>query len=274
MLLVAEQDPPKSGQPGDETWKTYSPPVSQPYPETPSTPPPEQLPPTHVPYGAKQDYSGTYPPAPGSPGVTLPSNLLSTKTRGCGWIAFVVTAVVFLGIVFGVIAIVRAVSDGFDGLDDGLGGVFDAGEKPDLHSAAGFEDMLDALSNETGSTTVMEVVLYPEYAVLTIPADGNSKRYYSYYYDGDLQRTSQGTTESKRFDLSTIDPAVMVKLIDKAKTATVEDPTTVYAIIEAPAEYMNGAWFSVYASNAFAESGYFTADKNGKIIQEYAPPPQ
>ena len=184
-----------------------------------------------------------------------------------------VTAVVFIGIIIGIIAVVRAVTDGIGGLDDGLGDVFDAGEKPDMHSAAGFEDLLDALRNETGGTIVMDAVLYPEYAVLTIPADENSKRYYSYYYDGDLRRTSQGTTEDKRFDLSTIDGTVLVKLIDKAKTETVEDPTTVYAIISAPDQFISGAWFAVYASNAFSESGYFTADKDGKIIQEYAPPP-
>jgi hypothetical protein len=234
----------------------------------------QPLPPTHVPYGSKQDYAGTYPPAPGTSGVNLDTELLKSKTRGCGWIAILVTAVVFIGIIIGIIAVVRAVTDGVNGLDDGLDGVFDSGEKPDLHSAGGFDDMLDALRAETGGgTTVMQAVLYPEYAVLTIPADETTKRYYSYYYDGDLRKTSQGTTDSKRFDLATIDPAVMVKLIDKAKTETVEDPTMVYAIIEAPDQYSNGAWFSVYASNSFSESGYFTADKDGKIIQEYVPPP-
>ncbi len=147
-----------------------------------------------------------------------------------------------------------------------MGDPFSGIEKPDMHSAAGFNEMVGALEDEMGgSTTVFDVVVYPEYAVVSVPADKTSKRYYSYYYDGDLRRTSQGTTDDIRFDITTIDPNVMVKLINKAETL-VEDPTSVYAIIGAPTEYDQGAWFSVYASNSFSETGYFTADKTGKII--------
>ena len=267
---MAEQDPPKD-TPGDDTWTTYSPPVSQPVPETPPvSEAPEVLPPTHVPYGQAQTYSGTYPPAPGSSGTTtvVSSQLLKGSGRsGCGIVGLVVGLVIFLPTIFGVIAGVKAISGGFDELDDGLGNPFSAPEPPDMESAAAFAGVLDALREETGGTTVFDASIYGEYAVLYVPADKTSKRYYSYYYDGDLRRTSQGTTDYKRFDLSTIDASVLTKLFERAETL-VEDPTSKYVLIRSPEDHMNGAWFSVYATNDFMESGYFTADKAGKVVFE------
>jgi hypothetical protein len=271
---VAAQDPPKPGD-GDEHWTTYSPPVSQPIAETPARPEtPETLPPTHVPYGTKQSYSGTYPPAPGTTVDTvLSSDLVGSKTKGCGVIGLVIALVGFLVVSFGVVAAIKAVSGGWDELKDGMGDPFSALEKPDMHSTEGWNDLVDALGEEMGGgTTVFDVVLYPEYAVVDVPADKTSKRSYSYYFDGDLRRTSQGTTDDTRFDLSTIDPTVLVRLFKKAKTDLVEDPTTVYAIISQPGEFDNGAWFSIYATNAFSETGYFTADKSGKILQTIVTP--
>ena len=86
--------------------------------------------------------------------------------------------------------------------------------------------------------------------MISVPADKTSKRYYSYYYDGDLRRTSQGTTEDVRFDITTIDANVMVRLIDMAKTELVEDPDLGSTRSSGRRrEFTNGAWFSVYASN-------------------------
>ncbi len=249
--------------------------MSQPIEETPAaTAAPDQLPPTHVPYGSPQSYSGTYPPAPGTldPSV-LTSTVVSTSRRGCGIIGLVVAVGVLAPLLFGVVVAIKAISGGFDELKNGMGEPFAGAEKPDLHSAAGFDGLVGALREEMGGgSTVFDVVLYPEYAVVSVPADTTSKRYYSYYYDGGLRRTSQGTTERARFDISTIDASVLVGLFRKAKTQLVEDPTTIYAIIDKPGEYDDGAWFTVYATNSFTETGYFTADKTGRIIQTITTP--
>ncbi|MDQ4052602.1 MAG: hypothetical protein M3237_07860 [Actinomycetota bacterium] len=273
---MAEQDPPQSGNPsgGDETWSTYTPPTSTPAPDAPqASPPPQSIGPTHVPYGSQQSYSGTYPPAPGSIGVSVSSDLVSTTSKGCGGIAAIIGLVTFIPVIIGVIFAIRALSSGFDELDDGLGNPFEGAEKPDMTTAAGFEGMLDALREETGGTTVFEAGLYDGYAVIYTPADKSSKRYYLYYYDGEIRRTSQGTTENTRFDLSTIDASVVVRLLKKAETGLVEDPNSVYLSVRAPKEYDDGAWFHVYASNEFTESGYFTADKTGRTIMEHPPTP-
>jgi hypothetical protein len=229
-----------------------------------------------VPYGNQGSYSGTYPPAPGSTGstgISVSSDLVSSTSKGCGGIAAIIGLVTIIPVIIGIIFAIRALSSGFDELDDGLGNPFVGPEKPDMSTAAGFEQMLDALREETGSTTVFEAGLYDGYAVVYAPADKSSKRYYLYYYDGEIRQTSQGSSDNTRFDLSTIDANVVVKLLKKAETGLVEDPTSAYLSIRAPKEYDNGAWFHVYASNDFMESGYFTADKNGKTVLEYLPKP-
>lgn len=275
---MANQDPPQSGNPsgGDETWSTYTPPGSNPAPDAhQAPPPPTSIGPTHVPYGSKQDYTGTYPPAPGSGSVSVSSDLLTSTSKvgktGCG-IVGIFGMVIFIPVVIGLIFAFRALSGGFDSLDDGIGNPFDGGEKPDMTTAESFDGLLDALREETGSTTVFDASLYGEYAVLWVPADKTSKRYYSYYYDGELRKTSQGSTDYARFDLSTIDASVIPKLFAKAQTL-VENPTSTYVLISSPQEHDQGAWFSVYASNDFQESAYFTADKAGQVVMEYPPAP-
>ena len=266
MLLVAEQDPPQGDVgAGDETYRAYSPPVSQPAPETPARPEtPEVPPPTHVPYGAKQNYSGSYPSALGGTDLSGLDPALLKSSRSCGVVLPIVLLAVFLPLVFGAIGLVKGITGSFDDLTDG-GNPFTR-DKVDMHSVAGFEGLLEALRSNNGGTTVEEVVVYPEYAVVYVPADETSKRYYSMYYDGELSQTSQGTTDYTRFDLSTIDPEILVRLLEKAGTELVEDAIMTYAIIREPRQYDQDAWFSVYASNDFGESGYFTADKRGKII--------
>lgn len=270
---VTEQDPPQQGPPGDETWPTYSPPTSRPPTDAADTELPAQaLPPTHVPYGSSQSYSGTYPPAPGSTTVTVSGDLVSTRTRGCGWIGLLVAFALFIPAVIGVIAGIRAISSGVDGLGDVLeDNPLVAAAPPDLTTPAAFDDLVAAVRQETGGTTVIDVTLYPEYAVVYVPVDATSKRYFLYYYDGELRKTSQGSRPSvdRRFDMSTIDAQLLPRLFQRARTKLVENPTSTYLIIKAPGEHDEGAWFRVYATNDFQESGYFTADQTGKLVSEH-----
>ena len=112
-------------------------------------------------------------------------------------------------------------------------------------------------------------MLYPAYGVVTVPAETRGKRAHSYYYDGDLRRTSQGTTDDPRFDLAQLDPAVMVRLVEPAPAPElVEDPTTVYVIMRRPQDPAGG-WYSVYATNDYTESGYLLADRAGKVVGRY-----
>jgi hypothetical protein len=273
---VATQDPPSDAQggdlpPGNETWPTYTPPTSRPGPDAPEAQP--ALPPTHVEYG-KAQRRGTYPPAPGTSQPLPTGKLVSTRTRSRGWglLVPIVLGVVFLPVIIGAIAVFRGVSDTFDEFDSGFDPPgFVSEPETEVHSVAGFKEMLDALREETGSTTVFDAVLYPGYAVLRVPADKTSKREHSLYWDGDLRRTGQGTSRYTRFDLDSIKPRAVVRLLAGPARQLVEDPTTIYALIHAPPDPDDSAWIYAYATNDYRETGYLAAEKNGKVLKRYLP---
>ena len=238
-------------------WATYEPPV--PATEVPRVgygPPQEQVVSAQVRqmYGAK--------PA-GSPARVL----------------LLVPIVFFLVMVVGAGAVVLGV---MSGVDDGVDTTFeefdDFPDFPDLPdfpapepasgprllTPAGFRGLLDAIDAETGSTTAYEAVLYPDYAVTTVPAQASGTRAISYYYDGELAESTRGTAPYARFDLARIDPAVLARLIRKAR-GLVDDPTSSYVIVRKPQD-TSSSWLAAYASNEFGESAYLRADKDGTVV--------
>lgn len=237
------------------TWSTYTPPEAAP----PSEPVPSEPVPSNL-YG---------PPQTSSPEVARLFGTKPTSKVGCVLIPFAVILLVAVGVIVGVI---NAVSD--DSGDSGDSFINFPGaeetEPPQLFRAQDFDAMLDALREETGSTMVFTAVIYPEYASLDVPVEPTGKRAYSYFYNGELGEPTKGSSTYERFDLADIDPAVMIKLVNKAKNTLIDDPTSWYVIIQKPGPPFNsGGWFSAYASNDFHESGYLLADLDGKIINRY-----
>jgi hypothetical protein len=174
-----------------------------------------------------------------------------------------------IGAVIGVIAaIVSAVQSSnvlAPGEDPGIGQV-------NTMSQEGYAELIDDLVSQTGSSVVFEAVLYPGYAVMQVPVDSTTNRYEYRYWDGSLdEATSKSTTDYERFNLTEVDPAVIVALVDEARSR-VEDPESWYAIVRRPDdEYDNGTWISAYATNEFGESAYLGGDLEGNITWE--PPP-
>ena len=151
---------------------------------------------------------------------------------------------------------------------DGRGSTSTGGEPASqpvapLISAAGFDQLLEALEEKTGSTTVVDLTLYPRYAVAVVPLPGGKGRTLSLYYDGDIRETSLGTSDDATLDLRKVDPQVLVMLSRKARNA-VEDPNQWYLILGAPDT--QGAVIYAYASNAYGEGGYVAADLRGKVV--------
>ena len=104
-------------------------------------------------------------------------------------------------------------------------------------SRDGYRDLVRAVSKATGSTDAFEAVIYPGYAVLTLPVDPTSQREDRWYWDGELDSLdSKGTSSYERLDLAS-------------------DPS-------------DGASIRVYASNEYSESAYLSAEPDGTIVHD------
>jgi hypothetical protein len=138
----------------------------------------------------------------------------------------------------------------------------------DVLSVRGFDDLLAAVKAETGGTSVFDATIYPSYAVLQLPVDRETLRQSAYYWDGRTLKASDsfGRSSDPRIDLTTIDPAAMLRLSHRVRRI-VDQPTSWYVVIGAPDDFDKAVVYA-YASNKFSEGGYISADAHGKVVRK------
>ena len=183
------------------------------------------------------------------------------------WLLFVLIPI---GLVVGVIAIIAAIVSGVQsavsdgdppiapGADPGRGEV-------NVLSPEGFADLVAALEEETGSSTVFEAVLYPGYAVVSVPVDATTDAFALVL----LGRRAGREREQEHHHLRALRPGGhrpdrRVSVVDQAR-AKVEDPQSWYSIIRAPSDTDDDTWIWGYATNEYGESGYLGSDQAGTI---------
>ena len=121
-----------------------------------------------------------------------------------------------------------------------------------VHTVEGYNDMVDALREETGATYAFTAVLYPRYAVLEVPT-GTNNRYQNFYWDGEELELKdiKGTTDDGQVDLSLVDPQQMIDMLNLVR-GRLDNPENWYVIIGD--SFGAGPQISAYASNDFGES--------------------
>jgi hypothetical protein len=131
----------------------------------------------------------------------------------------------------------------------------------------GYRDLVTALDEEVGSTLVFSVVLYPRYAVLTVPEKPTGKRHGYWYWDGHglANNESKGTTDGPRVDLESVDFEVVIDLLEDVR-GRIEDPDSWYVSIDSIAT--EGPRMAAYATNEYGEGAYVVATLQGEIIYE------
>jgi hypothetical protein len=245
--VPAEMPPP------DPTFEPYSPPQTPPVTE----PDPSFTPPANIQYGE---------PLSPSAGTPITYGTSSTRSGGGAKFVWLFVAILIAGISVPIIIGIKSVVDTAGGVINELNP-----ETPDVISTEGLADLTAALKKETGSTEAFRVVLYPEYAVVTAPADANSKRSINYYWNGNLRESNKGTeTNGTRFDLAEIDAAVLTKLLGQVRKI-VEGATTQYVVVSPPFVDGQEDWISAHATNEFNESGYVSATLDGKVVRKVKP---
>ncbi len=248
--------------------------------QTPGVPP-TPLPPTHQSTYEPSSYespgyqAASYPTPTHETLTTLSPVSQPRRSSGLGsMVALLLAVVVVLASAGAGVYFLSEWAGGLQGPDgrgtattSGAGGV---GAEPEsqpmapLISVVGFKQFVDALREETGSTSVVDLTVYPQYAVAVVPLPGGKGRTQSLYYDGDIRETNLGTSTDKPFDLRKVDAPLRVALSRKARKA-IDEPTQWYLILRAPD--VEGAVIYAYASNKYSEGGYISARLDGKIVR-------
>jgi hypothetical protein len=205
-----------------------------------------------------------------------------TKTGGKalgGIIGLVVLISVIVPIVGVVIGLVSA-KDTFDDIDFGqpvdettyLPGQQPGEDGVNVHTLEGWESLLAAVDETTGSTTVFDATLYPRYAVVSVPEGPRGKRYRNFYWDGRelAEQSFKSTTDDPRIDLASFDASVWITLLEDVR-GRVEDPTSWYVTIGSDPT-TNEPRLAVYASNDYSEGAYLLATADGTVTYENAYP--
>jgi Domain of unknown function (DUF1707) len=137
----------------------------------------------------------------------------------------------------------------------------------DVLSTKGYDAMVRTIKHFTGSTKVYDAVLYPGYAVLQLPVDPGTRHEELYRWDGDLvSMGSLGSTNDRALDLAAIDPAVLVRLSERARRHLVDDPSSWYVILHDRGASDPSVIYA-YASNKYGEGGYLSATIKGKVTR-------
>ena len=138
----------------------------------------------------------------------------------------------------------------------------------ELTTAKGYDRLVSAVEEKTGSTTVFTATIYAGYALIEVPVDAQSQRSFGYHYDGRLQElTERGTSDQERLELDRIDGTTVATLM-KRVNRLVQDPTSSYLLVNAPGQEA-GVCLSAYALNEGKDTAYLDARCDGSIVRRY-----
>jgi hypothetical protein len=204
---------------------------------------------------------------------------LAAAKSGGKWVGGIIGLVVLVSVIVPIVGVVIGVVSARDTFDD-----FDFGEPvnettylpgqtPDengvnVHTVSGIEEMLAGLREETGGTIAFDAVLYPRYAVVSVPEAATGKRYRNYYWDGRTMALQdfKSTTDDPRLDLTQFDPGVMLTLLEDVR-GRIDDPNSWYLILGSDAT-TGQPQISAYSSNEYGEGAYILAAADGTITYE------
>jgi hypothetical protein len=135
-----------------------------------------------------------------------------------------------------------------------------------LFTVDGYNDMVDAVRDETNATYAFEAVLYPRYAVLEVPT-GTNNRYQNFYWDGEdlTLQDIKGTTDDKQVDLALVDPQQLIDMLNTVRDRT-DNPETWYVVYDD--SFGQGPTLTAYASNDFGESTYIQESLDGTVLYD------
>lgn len=154
-------------------------------------------------------------------------------------------------------------------------GMLDADNpKAKVLTAKGLDTMIADLEDRFGTTRVVELSLFDDYAIVELPVAGGARRVQSYQYDGEFDEFGKGTSRtadesSALIDLAELDvPATLALLKTTPEAVGLPDEQVSNVTIrlvdgpsgnEMPLSY-------VMVESDHDESGFVRADLSGKVV--------
>jgi hypothetical protein len=213
---------------------------------------------------------------PGSGGSSV-STLGTTSGKGGKAIGGVIAAIILVAVIVPIAGAVIAFVASRNSFPEfgGIGPTDDTtylpGQTPgdngvNVFTVDGYNDLVDAVRDESNATYVYEAVLYPRYAVIELPT-GTNNRYQDFYWDGeDLQvEDIKSTTDDPQVDLALVDPQLMIDMLTTVR-GRVDDPESWYVIYSD--SFGQGPTLTAYASNDFGESTYIQEGLDGTVLYD------
>jgi hypothetical protein len=135
-----------------------------------------------------------------------------------------------------------------------------------LFTVDGYNDLVDAIKEESNATYVYDAVLYPRYAVVELPT-GTNNRYQSFYWDGENLQVQdiKSTSDDPQVDMALLDPLKMIDCVTTVRDRT-DNPESWYVVYSD--SFGQGAAITCYASNDFGESTYIQQTLDGTVIYD------
>ena len=168
-----------------------------------------------------------------------------------------------LGIAGLVGAIFKEVNQAFEGVDI-TGSETTQEPALNLHTAAGWSEMVKAIDAETGSSRVYDVVVYPTYASINAVAEEGAQRYVYRNNSFDLVTSPVTPAQGDRIDLADIDPDLVAGLPDKtAERQGMPEYDSAYLIVNT---FTGQPAIMVYVQQTGRLSRWSIYDFDGKVI--------
>ena len=144
-------------------------------------------------------------------------------------------------------------------------------ERLELHTAAGFQQLVALTKSKFGTTIVDSAAIYPDYASLAVVNPEDPRRAENWFFGKGFEGDpSKGTRPpgSVTIDLAAVDAAAYARAVKRAPSVLgVEDINSTYVVIRDSGDEPS---VSVYVRNEYGENGYWTFTLDGKEIVRYA----
>ncbi len=184
----------------------------------------------------------------------------------------IVIGVVTVGLMVTGVIIAGAYSGSDDPTSLSVSGNSSPEVKGKLLTRKGLTALIAAVDRKFGTTVVSDAVIYPEYAVFTVPVAGNTRHTERWYFRGKFDDKAQSTgnraADDMLIDLAQANVPALIDWVGKAGTElNVQDVKSTYLIFD---ERNDKPSMSVYASNSFNDSGYASLNLDGSVLYVYA----